>query len=175
MLTKEQIEALQKPIMSVKWWGELGSRTRAQNKMRKVCEHFNISTFYELVQIPEPVFIEQSGEACYRKVICALDRYGLWFGMPISGYKAHTQTSNTPLPIPSTEREVWISDLGAIKTDDNDVELTLSCPQRPHVLRKGFEFEECWNHCAWFRIKDGLAMCGAQIIGRIVEKPERKV
>lgn len=71
---------------------------------------------------------------------------------------------------PSTERDVWISDLGAVKTDDGDSELKLSCPQRPYVLRKGFEFEECWNHCAWFRIKDGIAMCGDKIIGKLVEK-----
>ena len=74
---------------------------------------------------------------------------------------------------PSTEREVWIND----ESDSSeDVEIRISTSETSSLNHKTFcpLRETCSSCCAWFRIQNGLAMCGDKVIGKLIEKEETK-
>ena len=70
------------------------------------------------------------------------------------------------------ERGVWIdhSDNGYLKTHKVGWDTPLICPPSMNSP-EGTNY--CYSDCAWFRISNGLAMCGDKIIGKLIEPEER--
>ena len=53
--------------------------------------------------------------------------------------------------------------------------IEVECPVMSHRKPDEDTTIHCHTKCAWFRIHNGLAMCGDKIIGRIIEPPTEDI
>lgn len=160
MFTKEQIVALKTTINDYEWG--------FSNRTKRVLENIGIiGGISEVVQLTEYKLSMSKGcgRTTLREIVQRLSEKGLYLGMKSEDV---VKALYADITAPSTEREVWIDENKYILPD-------IICPQTfSAVLDGGFGSDNCFTKCAWFRKKDGLAMCGERVIGKLIEKEETR-
>lgn len=78
-------------------------------------------------------------------------------------------------PTPTAEREVLVYNTeGQPRHIRRIDEECILCPMQLGASDWDEASHVCMPSCAWFRIHNGLAMCGNKIIGKIIEPPKEE-